>query len=556
MPKEWTDCVASLIKSGTPKDSAYAICTAQYKKKHGKPPQRHEELSVEEKALLDDFLDREEEIMGKDIQKYDRKFKMPSRALSTCVTLPVKLAEDDFEKEKTVKIQIMREGKWEHPMYGKLEFNQKKFRKFIRNFNLNIPQEHIAYDFKHRPDWGAAAWVKKFHSSGDKFFATVELTPRGYKSLKEREFIYFSTEFTDEYQDYETGTKHGPCILGGGLTNRPFIKDMDPVLLSEDGTEQEFSPLSEDRKEVSDPMLKELMKKLQALGESLKKLSEGDVTKEDLTAATDSFNEVEQEFAAIKPEDLKAEENSDAAEKLEALGESVKKLGEQISEVKDAESIAGVEKYLKKLEGRFEKLELKEKTDGDNKPLSEENEALKATNAKLSEDVEKLNGSVKELGESIKALQKKNEANDKRIYEGSIEAFKKELSADGLWPSVVEECSAVLHAYEGRGTTVVTLSEDVTTGEGDEKKTEKVESKLSLQDIIRRILSAIPEEGRVNLSENTKGAGGEKPGENKMLSVEEIEGIAKEREKSYGETLVELSMDPKYKDRIDLGGNV
>jgi len=45
MPKEFTDCVADLKSQGKSADSAYAICTAQYIKKHGKSPFANEEIA-------------------------------------------------------------------------------------------------------------------------------------------------------------------------------------------------------------------------------------------------------------------------------------------------------------------------------------------------------------------------------------------------------------------------------------------------------------------------------------------------------------------------------
>ncbi len=47
MPAEFVKCVNSLIKSGKDRNSAYAICTAQYKKRHkGHTPQQDENAEV------------------------------------------------------------------------------------------------------------------------------------------------------------------------------------------------------------------------------------------------------------------------------------------------------------------------------------------------------------------------------------------------------------------------------------------------------------------------------------------------------------------------------
>lgn len=53
MPQEFINCVDALIKQGHPKNSAYAICTAQYKKRHkGHTPQMDEHATLDDIALM------------------------------------------------------------------------------------------------------------------------------------------------------------------------------------------------------------------------------------------------------------------------------------------------------------------------------------------------------------------------------------------------------------------------------------------------------------------------------------------------------------------------
>jgi len=58
MPKEYKDCVDSVIKSGKSSTSAHAICAAQFYKKHGKTPR---EAAHEDKASAE-FTPEEERI--------------------------------------------------------------------------------------------------------------------------------------------------------------------------------------------------------------------------------------------------------------------------------------------------------------------------------------------------------------------------------------------------------------------------------------------------------------------------------------------------------------
>jgi phage I-like protein len=133
-------------------------------------------------------------------------------------------------------------GTYQHPIYGELDFNDTK----IRNFAESVTKRYrgidpdIDYDHKQDPAKGnkAAGWVKAAESrpsdsSGlQDLWVLVEWTPEGYKALKEREFRYFSSEVADEWEDAK-GNKYKDVFFGGGITNRPYMKNLVPVNLSE-----------------------------------------------------------------------------------------------------------------------------------------------------------------------------------------------------------------------------------------------------------------------------------------------------------------------------------
>jgi hypothetical protein len=568
MPEVWKKCVSDLIKQGKSESSSYAICTAQYKKKYGKNP-THMSVEDYDKALntilmsltledLDTMTEEDIQAMVEgDIQEYNRNFEMPKKVMF-CISEGIKLADDDFEKSKNTTIQVLRAGKFEHPEYGTIAFDEDTFKSFIKNFGKGIPQDHIAYDFKHRPDWGAAAWLKKLHSKDDKLFADVELTPRGFRSLKDKEFIYFSTEYNEAYKDRETGKIYGPTVLGGGLTNRPFIKGMMPVVLSEDG-ETVFSPVLEEKRRKTEKkemdssdnksnsltanqnkevvMLKKLQEKVNELKTKIAALTDGDkgIQKEELHKLQEMMKSLSETIAGLKAEDLGSDDDS-ADEKLEEIKERVISLTDRVGKIKadDKNGLEKIEKFNKRLE-IFEK-KLGDINMDETKILAEQNAELKAT-------VKTLQEGNKTLGDSIRKLQERDESSQKKIYADGVKTFAKELSDQGFWPGLVKEITAVLEAYDGKDSLVVKLSEEVI--EGTTKKI--VEHKLSLQDIINRILSAIPTDSRITTTEMTKGA--EKT---TALGVEEIEEMASKRKLSYGEMIVELSKDPKYRDRLGI----
>lgn len=502
---------------------------------------KYRDRCLNKKASMDD-LDG--------VEKYERKFEIPNKVCMT-VSDAIKFSDSawNYDNEKIVTIEVLRGGKFEHPVYGTITFDEKVFDNFTRNFDEGVPQEHIAYDFRHQPDWGAAAWVKKIFHKDNKLFATVELTRRGYRALKEKEFLYFSTEYHENYKDRETGKLYGPTILGGGLTNRPFIKGMAPILMSEDG-EEVFVPVAEGNHTTRNTnngnqeqkgehgMLNKLKEGLEQLKTKIAALMDSDdgVQKKDLEEMNAAMATIQKSLDELKPEDLNDKEKGE--EKLEELRERVVSLSERLGKIKvaDAKADSKLEKLEKRI-GTFEKA-LQDLDINEAKLLEE-------ANKELMEKIKKLEEGNQVLGESLKRLQKRSEERDKELYVAKVEAFTKELQEKGFWPSVCEEVKAVLSA-DGASADVITLSEE--EGEGDDKKT--VEKKLSLKDVIERILSAIPEDARINLGEHTTSPTDQT--QNKMLSVAEIEKMAEENKVSYSEMLLRLAEDPKYKHRIDI----
>lgn len=519
MPKEWTDCVKSVIASGKPKERAYAICTAAFVKKHGMSPQEAEKngmldevlkvLALEDlEALLevanelnDDELApdltwliekvspyheaRLQEKAGENVKDiYERNFTMPKAFFQT-ISSELKL-EDTDEESKTVKIQVLRKGAFKHPQYGKISFDEKTFQSFIKNFEDKVPQEYVAYDFKHRPDWGAAAWVKSLFIEGDGLWAEAELTKRGLEALKNREFIYFSTEYVDDYKDRETGKSHGPTILGGGMTNRPFIKGMAPVLMSDD-VEEEFIPVE------SSPAQKEIGGNMDEL---LKKIADLRAELTELVNQADSKEDIQKAFATV--------------------GEQIKSLEEKLDQTVKAD-----DEKAKALEDA-------------QKEVDEVKAALEAKNAEL----EAKNEETKNLTESLENAIKEKDARDaelkshkEELRRKDVELFCNELGEKGLFPSTIEVMKEFLLA--GSDEKVVTLSE----GEGEEKK----EVEVDLKGIFSKIIDSIPEDFKVSMSENTEHGEADK-GE---YTAEKIQKLADEASMTYSEMLVKLSAEKK-----------
>ncbi|MEA2056901.1 MAG: phage protease [Patescibacteria group bacterium] len=134
-------------------------------------------------------------------------------------------------------IEVMHEGHWEHSVYGTVEITEQDIDKFVENFNKKVRKIDIAIDQEHEPTKGAAGWfkeLKKVVENGiTKLKATIEWTGLGKQLLNDGVYRYFSPEFDYNYEDPETHEVYENVLLGGGLTNRPYFKNLAPITMSE-----------------------------------------------------------------------------------------------------------------------------------------------------------------------------------------------------------------------------------------------------------------------------------------------------------------------------------
>jgi hypothetical protein len=104
--------------------------------------------------------------------------------------------------------------------------------RFAQNVKDKVRGIDPAIDYSHKADDIAAGWVKDAEARPNGLWVFVEWTKAAIERIKNKEFRYFSADFSDEWTDPE-GKKHQDVLNGGGLTNRPFLKNLVPVNLSE-----------------------------------------------------------------------------------------------------------------------------------------------------------------------------------------------------------------------------------------------------------------------------------------------------------------------------------
>lgn len=163
----------------------------------------------------------------------------------------IELADDS----KSTWVTITRTGDFSDPRYGNFSITPLMLSQMVSNFDKRVIGQDVYFDVAHKHSDGAAAKVLKLAVEGGKLRALVEWTPFGIDAVKSRGFTYLSAEFHENWTGNESGSvAHGCVLLGAGLTIRPVIKNLDPVLLSTDD-EDHAAPV---RRLISPNLLKQL----------------------------------------------------------------------------------------------------------------------------------------------------------------------------------------------------------------------------------------------------------------------------------------------------------
>lgn len=140
----------------------------------------------------------------------------------------ITLADAEIRKE----IMIFPFGEFQHPVYGKLKFDEKFFNEIIDNFNKKVLMTDPFIDQQHNED-KALAWMKKspYIRPGKGLFIQPEWTDLGKTQLQAKIYKYFSPSW-GPYKNPETGETYKNVLKGGAATNIPFLKMM-PAMIDE-----------------------------------------------------------------------------------------------------------------------------------------------------------------------------------------------------------------------------------------------------------------------------------------------------------------------------------
>ena len=144
-----------------------------------------------------------------------------------------------YKEQGLSEVEILKTGEFNHPSYGNVVVSDSTLNQMCENFKRRVRGIDISFDYTHDNENGeqpAAFWVKSLEvkDKGDckVLTAQAEFTPKGKKAIQEKEYKYASADFCIDYVN-ETGKHFAYVLRGGTLTNRPFIKEMNPIKLSE-----------------------------------------------------------------------------------------------------------------------------------------------------------------------------------------------------------------------------------------------------------------------------------------------------------------------------------
>lgn len=311
----------------------------------------------------------------------------------------------NLEEGKTTSwVTVTRTGKFSDPRYGSFDISREMLLSMVRNFDARTYGQDIFIDVSHRPDNGAAGKIVKLAVEGDRLRAQVEWTPYGVEAIKQKGYAYLSAEFHENWQDNEAGAKHGAVLLGAGLTVRPVIKNLDPVMLSEAGgdTPTYLHPelqatLLQEIKIMWEQLKKQLAEKLGPL-----KLAEAMIK-----SLTDAFD------TAVKP----LTDEAGAKALMESFAESGKQLAAQIGD-----KVVTLSINVPDLKAGI--------SEADVTRILNEARAKEATEAKAL--AEKRDGNIKLLADTIGASTGLDDATKKTLTEDVSDLITPDMSGEQI----------------------------------------------------------------------------------------------------------------------------
>lgn len=391
--------------------------------------------------------------------------------------------DEDHPEECCVNIDMLRTGKFKrYSFFGDFIINidDKMIDNMIENFENKIVTRGVPLDVNHNKA-EAYGWLnsltKEYREINGKnqvfLIGNWSLNEKGQKLIKDKSYKYFSIEFDPNYEKTEVDSTiktpegmevqsgesflYGPTILGGALTNRPFIPDMNSVPMT-------FS--DEEKYSISKNLITFEDKESGGLDKGLLPLSG-----KDNNIVNETKNSVSI-FANLKP--LEEKKNMNIIEFMESQLSNFKK---------DSEEYKSLFSVIEKT-----KLEFAE----NQKKISEKEAALQVAseaNKKLTEQFGELATKVVALESKVQVSETELTLQKERARHADITQYCSDLTTKGMPKPVVDTVKEILFA-DRDGKIVMTF------GEGDKKES------LTVRSVVSKILNSFPASTKVPTGEN------------------------------------------------------
>lgn len=136
------------------------------------------------------------------------------------------------EGDDGVWIEALQAKDYHTDGYGKVPVDTGKLTRLAESVKKRIRGIDLATDYEHGLDRAkgskASGTIKDAKVDGDKLLLNVAFTDTAKAEIKAGEWKYFSSDWLDTYK-HDDGTVHTDVLLGGGLTNRPVAKGLNPL---------------------------------------------------------------------------------------------------------------------------------------------------------------------------------------------------------------------------------------------------------------------------------------------------------------------------------------
>jgi hypothetical protein len=132
-----------------------------------------------------------------------------------------------------VKVQLLREGEWNHPSApgGKLKLTSQRLDAYYNNFKAGIRGPDIPSNIHHDDPQckNSPSWLIDMERTPGKLYGIAEVNDaKLYDDLKNKRVKYVSPELLFDWKNPEDDKKYD-VMKAFAWTNMPYIKGMDPA---------------------------------------------------------------------------------------------------------------------------------------------------------------------------------------------------------------------------------------------------------------------------------------------------------------------------------------